>query len=216
MARQGAAHREDSASPTLVNFEDLQRKLSHSLSHPIVERSDPDVPIALDLVYKAAGALEALEKRANEVEAWALQSIQQLEGDLRQSKVRETNYVDRITATEELARGIQARLSSSEQRAGRAEELVATAQHEIRNLQARLDDAEERARRAEERATKAEAWLAHAQDVISTNLSKLSASADTTSEDVVRYLERRVEQHRIKGPATQASPVRVVDGGALD
>jgi chromosome segregation ATPase len=168
LAHRLSSTAQSEAASKLLNLDDLQKKLSFSLKQPAPNGAETNLPAALDLVHRAAEVMEFLQKRAQDVEGWALRAIQQLEEQLAQATAREKDFEDRIRATEFLAREIQSKLSVSEQKASQAEERLASAEAEIAA-------AEARAAQAEERATKTEAWLAHAEQVITTKLSSFSA-----------------------------------------
>jgi chromosome segregation ATPase len=172
---------DDQKTADLINLQELQRKLYVGLAknrkdEPPAAR--PDLPAALELIAKAAGAVELMDKRAKDIESWALATIRQLRGELVSAEGRSADLEDRARETEQLLRELQFKLNAAEQRAGRAEDRVARADERADRMEEALRDAETRALKCEEllsqaeeelkkagnRALRAEERVAHAEE----------------------------------------------------
>ncbi len=158
--------RDEQNAANLINLQDLQRKLYLGLEKNRKDdfpNSRPDLPAALDLISKVAGALELMEKRARDIEEWALGTIQQLRNDLASSEARAADYEDRARETEQLARELQFKLSAAEQRAARAEERVSRAEERASRAEDEIKKSETRTLRTEERLSRTEEELKQAE-----------------------------------------------------
>jgi predicted nucleic acid-binding Zn-ribbon protein len=218
--------REKDEAPGSIDLHEFQRKLYLDLERN--RRNDhqgsrPDLPAALDLISKVAGALELMEKRANDVETWALGSLQRFRLDLSDAEARATEFEDRARRTEELVRDLQFKLTAADQRLTKAEDRALRVEDELRKAEARALRAEDRASRAEaemeealvrakraeesimradERAIKAEesaknteAWLGHVHEVITSSLSSAVGVIDKINldSDVTVELNKKLQ-----------------------
>ena len=174
----------DQKTADLISLDALQRNLRFSLAKKNKDNDQnytrTDIPAALELLTRATGALDLIQKRASDTEAWALDTIGRLKDDLAAAEARASTSEERVRATELVAQNIQIQLSSAEERASHAEQ--------------GLKKAEERVSRAEERAGIAEAWLAHVQNVITYSLSSATSILAKLKPDVdvVAELENKV------------------------
>jgi hypothetical protein len=192
----------------LVEFERLQRKLMVSLGRkPDVQPSASEIPVTLDLVHKAAEALDISERHAQAIEAWALKVAQESRNELADCQIQLSAYDDRLRAMEQLAKELQLSLSGSEQRAQRAEESSKELQEAAVRAEERASLAEDRAAKAEQRAAAAEAWLAHTDRVITDTLSAADRKLARLKpeRDIVAELEGKLT--RISAAPSQLSSV---------
>lgn len=156
-------------APDGINLDALQLSLKRSLRS---ERADsqrprPDIDAALALVSKASNAIDLLEKRSNDVEAWAFGSIQRLRDELAAANSKATIYEDRARQSEQRVRDLERQAADLQQRVETAHERLAGAEarsqaleKELKKAEAFVVSAEARAARAQEELKKSEAALA--------------------------------------------------------
>src|ERR1700712_3772271 len=94
--------RSNSASADVFRFEDLQRTLGAALRKPSERNEDSkqDLPFALELVAKAASALEVIERRLRDTEAWAVSSVKRSREEAAAAEARIAPYEAQLRASE--------------------------------------------------------------------------------------------------------------------
>lgn len=134
--------------------------------------TQPDLDAALDMLNRAAKAMDLLQSRYQHVESYAKDLAERAERDLARASSQVKDSELRAAEGEARIEDAKARLAEAERRAELAERRAEQGEGRADLAEHRADDAERRADRAERSANEAREWLECFYD-------KIVASFDT-------------------------------------
>ncbi len=136
-----------------LGFDEIEHTIGDVINYQKRNDLKKETHFVLNLVTRAASALENMEKRLKATEAWALESVKRSREDFNTKVVA---YEDKLRANEKIAQDLQAQLNIVRQR------------YELEHERARL--AEERAVLAEKHAKDAQDWITRVNDTMKQHL----------------------------------------------
>jgi hypothetical protein len=134
--------------------------------------TQPDLDAALDMLNRAAKAMDLLQSRYQHVESYAKDVAERAERDLALAFSQAKDWEGRASEGEARIEDAKARLAEAERRAESAERRAELGEH-------RADEAERRASHAEHRADHAERSANEAREWLECFYDKIVASFDT-------------------------------------